>query len=142
MLSTTVQIHGSVFLRLFRENPEVHFRLGSKQGHFYAGDQEILVKYSVSTRGPWQFTFRDQDAALLIESRWDFLRHLTLCLVCGGEVCVLQPDEWWSVLGLHRDLSAHTIQVDRQHGSQFQVSGSGDTLSRRVPLSRFPISAS
>lgn len=117
--------------------------LGDDPRHFRVNDEAyVLAKYSAHEGEQWQFTFYSRDMTLLGEDRTraGFFGERYLALRCGfDDVCLLQADEWESLLQTDRPDTPQTIRVHRPEGCQMSVRGPGGTsLSRKIPGNRFP----
>lgn len=119
-------------VELIEDDPR-HFRVNDKL--------HVLAKYSTREGERWQFNFHSRDMNLLAEDRTRvgfFERYLALR--CGFDgVCLLQADEWESLLQTDRPDTPQTIRVRRPEGCQMSVRGPGGaSLNRKIPRNRFP----
>lgn len=116
------------------ENDLRHFRVNQ--------EAYVLAKYSTAEGERWQFTFRSQDMTLLAEDRTraGFFAERYVALRCGFDgVCLLQANEWESLLQTDRPDTPQTIRVRRPEACQMSVRGPrGTRLHRKIPKNRFP----
>jgi hypothetical protein len=107
-----------------------HYRLN---GHSF-----VLMKYATGKTASWHFTFSRREVDLLItdQSEAGLFGEAFLCLICGRDsICILKTEEWINLLDISRS-GTQSIRVDRPHGTQMQVRGSGGRLGKKIARSR------
>jgi len=120
-------------VELVEENPR-HFRVNN--------EAYVLAKYSTTKGKRWRFNFYSRDLTLLAEDRTrvGFFGKRFVALRCGFDgVCLLQANEWESLLQTDRPDTPQTIRVRRPQDCQMSVRGPrGTRLRRKIPKNRFP----
>ena len=107
-------------------------------GHYAVnGARRVLIRHTKSARGPWYFTFRPRDMAL-IRAELASERPFFLGLVCGNaQTCLLTAGQVAHVLDPCAE-EAQSVRVSTRPGASLTVSGSAAVLKGKVPSYAFP----